>query len=237
MISLATYLAPLSPCGYLPDRDWQLEYEVVAEMTAEEYEERMKSGWRHFGHWLFHPKCPHCSECVSIRIPVADFQPNRSQRRAWKDNTDIRLEIGEPQVSQDRIDLHAKYHEFQSDFKGWPFEGAKDRDEYMTSFALNPFPVEEWRYFLGERCIGIGYNDLLEESLSMIYFFYDPEFRDRSLGTFNVLSGIARARELNLPYLYLGYYVQGCASLSYKNNFKPSEGLIQGDWIPLAKPS
>src|SRR5579871_4008151 len=91
MISLATFLAPLNTCGYLPDQEWQLEYEVMAQLTAEEYEARMKTGWRHFGHWLFHPKCPNCQACISLRIPVDQFEPNRSQRRAWRDQGHIRL--------------------------------------------------------------------------------------------------------------------------------------------------
>ena len=140
------------------------------------------------------------------------------------------MEIGVPTVSEDRLALHEKYHRHQAREKDWPFEGKKDPEDYLSSFALNPTPVEEWRYYLGSHCIGIGYVDSLPRSLSMIYFFYDPDYRDRSLGVFNVLQGIDQAKQRGLPFLYTGYYVRDCPSLSYKDNFQPNEGFIEGQW-------
>src|SRR5262245_31173955 len=105
MQSLFTYVATPSPCGYLPAQVWSLEYEYVAEISAAEYEERMRQGWRHFGRVLFHPACSECRACRSLRIPVRSFRPDRSQRRAWKRNQDVRLEVGEPTVSRPKLKL------------------------------------------------------------------------------------------------------------------------------------
>ncbi len=95
----------------------------------------------------------------------------------------------------------------------------------------NPFPTEEWSYFVGDRLIGVGYVDVLPGGLSAIYFFYDPDEKKRSLGTWNVLSLIDEARRRGLPHAYLGYYVAGCGSMAYKAAFRPHQLLgPDGRW-------
>jgi arginine-tRNA-protein transferase len=224
MESLFTYVAPPSPCGYLPEQLWSLEYEYVGGMTAAEYEERMRGGWRHFGRMLFHPACKHCTACRSLRIPVAHFRPDRIQRRAWKQNNDeVRLEVGEPAVSRAKLKLYDRYHAFQAASKGWPSHPAKDAESYCESFVRNPFAVQEWCYHVGRHLVGVGYVDDLPSSYSAIYYFYDPAERDRSLGTFNVLKLLERAREAGKEFVYLGYYVAGCPSMEYKTRFRPNQ--------------
>ena len=213
MISLHTYIAPPSPCGYLPDRQWSLEYEFFLKLTSVDYMKRMQAGWRRFGYTVFRPHCPTCDLCRSIRIDPARFRPNRSQKRARAANEkEIRLVIGEPDVSDERLDLYDRYHAFQVDSKEWPDHGPKDPDDYRQSFVDNPFTTEEWSYRLNDKLVGVGYVDVLPQGLSAIYFYYDPEHRDRSLGTFNVLSLIEETRRRKLPHLYLGYHVGGCGS-------------------------
>src|SRR5829696_8323766 len=98
MQSLFRYIAPPSTCGYLPDRDWSLEYEMVVDISAGEYADRLRSGWRRFGGMLFRPQCPSCRACQTLRVDVARFHPNRSQRRAARRNEDVQLRIGVPSV-------------------------------------------------------------------------------------------------------------------------------------------
>jgi arginine-tRNA-protein transferase len=95
----------------------------------------------------------------------------------------------------------------------------------------NPFPTYEWCYFIKDRLVGVGYVDDVPGGLSAIYFFYDPDERSRSLGTWNVLSLIEQASRRGIPHLYLGYYVAGCQSMEYKVRFAPSEVLgLDGRW-------
>jgi leucyl-tRNA---protein transferase len=232
MESLFRYLAPLSTCGYLPDRNWRLEYEMVAELSAEEYLQRMKEGWRRFGHTMFHPLCPSCRACQSLRVPVDAFRPNRSQRRCGKLNRDdVELRIGEPSVTRQKLKLYDRYHSFQSDAKGWPQHPAEDPGSYGESFVANPFVTEEWSYYFERRLVGVGYVDVLPEAMSAIYFFYEPQLRERSPGTWNVLCILEEARRRRLQHVYLGYFVAGCASLEYKANFRPNEVLgPDGAW-------
>ncbi|MDY3562909.1 arginyltransferase [Gemmata sp. JC673] len=231
MESLLVFTSPPSTCSYLPDRRAALTYEIVARMTAAEYQERLKAGWRRFGFSLFRPTCPSCTACQSLRVPVAAFKPDRSQRRCLAANAgDVRLEIGTPEVTDDKLDLYDRFHAFQSDHVGWNDHGPKSAADYAESFVDNPFMTQEWCYYLGEKLVGVGYVDRFPEGLSLIYFFHDPDERARSLGTFNVLSALRVAGEQNLPHVYLGYYVKGCRSLEYKGRFRPHE-VLGGDGV------
>jgi len=235
MLSLYSFVAPPSQCGYLPQQQWSLEYELIAAMSPADYMRRMKEGWRRFGHMIFRPRCKQCAQCRSLRVAVDRFAANRSQRRVRKLNENgLQLSRHEPSVSFAKLELYDRYHAFQADHKDWPIHAPKDPDDYRQSFVDNPFPTEEWRYTIGKELVGVGYVDVLPEGLSAIYFFYDPERRDRQLGTWNVLSLIEETRRRRLPYLYLGYYVGGCQSLEYKATYRPNEILgADGKWAPF----
>jgi arginine-tRNA-protein transferase len=164
---------------------------------------------------------------------VAGFKPRASQQRAWKKNhAGVTLRIGTPSVSSEKLDLFARFHRYGHEAKGWPAETGEDLGQLLE----NPFPTEEWCYYVGNRLIGVGYVDALSAGLSAIYFYYDPNERDRSLGTYNVLSILTSARERGLPHVYLGYYVEGCRSLEYKGRFRPNEVLSgDGTWEPFVR--
>jgi arginine-tRNA-protein transferase len=235
MESLFHFVAPPSVCSYLPDRLARLEYEHVASLTPDEYLQLMERGWRRFGHTLFRPRCTACTACRSLRVVVERFRPNRSQRRARKANeAEVELRIGEPSVSRAKLKLYDRYHAFQTGARGWPQHPGKDPDSYIESFVFNPFPIEEWCYYLRGRLIGVAYVDPLPRGLSAIYSYYDPDERHRSPGTWNVLKIIEEAARRGLPHVYLGYYVAGCQSLEYKGNFVPNEILgPDGQWRPF----
>jgi arginine-tRNA-protein transferase len=232
--SLFRYTAAPSPCGYLPDQEWSLEYEYVVRMTPAEYLQRMLEGWRRFGIRLFHPACHSCAACRSLRVQAARFRPDRSQRRVRKLNEGVvSCTIGAPQVNRLRLDLYDRYHAHQAGARGWPEHPVHDTASYADSFVIHPFPVEEWCYYLDGRLVGVGYVDALsvgpgrggqnETGLSAIYFFSDPRERHRSLGTWNVLCLLDEARRRGLSWVYLGYYVEGCRSMEYKLRFVPNQ--------------
>jgi arginine-tRNA-protein transferase len=234
MESLFRYTAPLSQCGYLPQQEWSLEYEYAAELSPQEYLARMQDNWRRFGHTMFRPNCPNCRMCRAIRVRAREFRPDRSQRRARRDNEgSVELRIGEPSVTRGKLALYDRYHAHQADARGWPRHDPRDEESYAGSFVDHPFEAEEWCYYLEGRLVGVGYVDALPvepfelAGLSAIYFFYDPDERDRSLGTWNVLCLIEEAARRGLPYVYLGYYVEGCGSMEYKARFVPNE--VRGD--------
>ncbi len=237
METLFQFVSPPSQCGYLPDQHLSLEYELIAQARPEDYMQRMAEGWRRFGNMIFRPRCRHCNACRSLRVVVDRFVSDRSQRRAWRRNVnDVEVVVGRPSVTRAKLRLYDHYHAFQTAHKSWPLHPAKDDESYVSSFVDNPFPTEEWCYYLGRQLVGVGYVDALPAGLSAIYFYYDPDHRDRSLGTFNVLRLIQECWQRKLPHLYLGYFVAGCPSLSYKANFAPNQVLTPGGgWVDFRK--
>jgi arginine-tRNA-protein transferase len=249
--------APPRVCAYLPDRLAQMEYEYVSSLTPGEYLTRMLAGWRRFGKVMFRPRCQGCTECRAVRVRVAGFQPDRSQRRARTANSGVvTFRIGKPSVTPMKLALYDRFHAFQAADKGWTEHPEQDAASYAESYVYHPFPVEEWTYYVGRRLVGVGYVDPLPDApepiaedgtegrqplpllsacrgdtaepddvagLSAIYFYYDPDERRRSLGTWNVLCLIDEAARRGLPYVYLGYHVAGCRSLEYKVNFRPNQ--------------
>lgn len=153
-------------------------------------------------------------------------------RRVRKANEGVvRLEVGLPGVSADKLQLYDRYHARQAEAKGWPVHEPKDAASYLRTFVDNPIPTEEWCYYAGDRLIGVGYVDAVPAGLSAIYFFYDPDERGRSPGTWNVLQVLEQCAARGLPHAYLGYYVADCPSMRYKARFRPNEVLgPDGRW-------
>jgi arginyl-tRNA--protein-N-Asp/Glu arginylyltransferase len=230
---MLSFVAAPSTCAYLPGQLWQLRYDVSDRLTPAEYAERLQRGWRRFGTVMFRPECPSCRQCRSLRVPVETFRASKSQQRAWKINREsVSLTVGSPVSSPAHRALYDKFHRRQSREKGWPDPEPGGADTFLD----NPFATEEWRYSLDGRLVGVGYVDRLPQALSAVYFYYDPDERSRSLGTFNVLSLIERAGLVGLPHVYLGYYVEGCRSLAYKAAFQPNEVLDRdGSWAPFRR--
>ena len=228
MISLGTYTTPPHECAYLPAERASMRYEMVLHCTPEELETRLNAGWRRFGHSFFRPVCADCHACQSIRVPVATFQPNRSQRRAVRDNRDVELRIGPAGVTREKLDLYDRFHAHQAEAKGWSDNAPKDPDSYRESFVDGPLPTEEWRYYLDGALVGVGYVDVVPNGLSAIYFYHNPDHKDRSLGTLNVMRIMEEAARRGMSHAYLGYFVDGCPSLMYKANFGPNE-VLGGD--------
>ena len=232
METLARWTEPHRPCNYVPEHVCQLRYLHVASLGRDEYMSFLLTGWRRFGHTLFRQRCSGPGACRSLRVDVTRFRPDRSQRRARKANAgDVSLRIGAPAVTREKVDLFDRFHGERSETKGWAPSEPGDAAEYARMFVVNPFPTQEWCYFLDDTLVGVGYVDELAGGLSAIYFAHDPSHHDRSLGTWNVLSLIDRAFYLGLAHVYLGYHADGCPSLRYKGRFRPNQSLeLDGSW-------
>jgi leucyl-tRNA---protein transferase len=231
MQTIARWTEPPCPCSYLAEHTTEREYLCVAKLRPDEYMAFLKKGWRRFGHTVFRQQCSGPGACRSLRVDVERFRADRSQRRARKANEGaVRLQIGHPTVTPENLDLFNRFHGERSETRGWKRDVC-DAAEYAQTFLLNPFPTQEWCYFLDDILIGVGYVDELPAGLSAIYFARDPAYRDRSLGTWNVLCILDRARALRLPHVYLGYHSDGCPSLQYKSTFRPNQRLVDdGTW-------
>jgi arginyl-tRNA--protein-N-Asp/Glu arginylyltransferase len=218
------YLAPPAPCEFLPGRVWQMEYEFPTALTPALCMQRIEEGWRHFGGVLYRPRCPTCTACQSLRVDVQRFRPSRSQRRVRRANEEVvRLSIGRPSVTREKMELFDRYHEYQVTARNWPERPGNDAAGYQNAFVMRGFPRTEWTYTLADKLVGVGYVDELPGGLSAAYFFYDPDERDRGLGCWNILSLLEVSARRGLAWLYLGYYVEEYGSLAYKSKYVPNQ--------------
>jgi arginine-tRNA-protein transferase len=232
-----------SPCHYLPEQRATTENLIIVNGTADELEAMLVRGWRRFGPVHFRPACQACGECVLLRIPVAEFRPSKSQRRAARACADLRSVIGPPRVDDDRLALYHAWHRTREAARDWAPSSLNAR-EYQLQFAFPHPAVREIAYYddgpvsdtdagggavvgaAGPRLVGVGICDETPRVWSAAYFFYDPAYAHRSLGIANVLRQIDVARARGIPHVYLGYRVLPCASMRYKASFHPHELLI-----------
>ena len=212
------------PCGYLPGRSASTEYRFMTDVSADELELLLEHGWRRFGASYFRPVCSGCGECVSLRIPVATFQPTKSQRRAWRKCSHLRVEVRTPIADGTRLALHHAWHSMREETRAWK-NGEMTLDEYRTSFCVPHVCAREHDYFDGDRLVAVGLVDETRHALSSVYFFYDPDRRDLSLGVASVLFELEWARQRARSHLYLGYRVRECPSTAYKARYGPHELL------------
>ena len=217
-------IAGPEPCPYLDGISSTTETMLMTGVTPAELDELLDRGWRRFGPVYFRPVCATCEECVSVRVPVATFAPSVNLRRVRRRAAHIRLEVGEPQVDDDRLALYRRWHQSREAERGWK----PDRigfESYAMQFCFPHSAAREFSYWDGEELVGIGIADQTPKALSAVYCYYDPGRASLSLGTYNVLRAIEYAHHHRLDYVYLGYRVEACASLQYKGRFQPQERL------------
>lgn len=168
---LLRFVSTNERCSYLEEQSSSLEYRLVLDLKARDYEPLLMRGWRRFGISFFRPVCESCRQCVGLRVPLESFQATRSQRRALARNRDVRVTVGAPKVDQERLDLYHAYHADMAERRGWS-EREITEAEYIESFVLgaNDFG-REFQYSRDGRLVGVGYVDWLKESGSSVYFF------------------------------------------------------------------
>jgi arginine-tRNA-protein transferase len=228
---LRHYVDPPSPCDYLPGQVAELENRIIVGGTADELEAMIVRGWRRFGPVHFRPACGGCGECVSLRLPVADFRPSVSQRRAARACASLRSVVGPPLIDDQRLALYRAWHRQREATRDWAPSPINPR-AYELQFAFPHPAVREIAYYDddaaggGGRLVGLGICDVTPRVWSAVYFFYDPAYARRSLGVANVLRQVEAARAQGVPHVYLGYRILGCASMRYKAGFQPHELLV-----------
>ncbi len=212
------------PCTYLPAQRASLDVRLMLDVTPLELDALLSRGWRRFGPCYFRPQCAACKACVTTRVIASQFAPTRSQRRAVRLAAGLRRVVGVPTVDDARLRLYSRWHASREGARGWE-ESEMDAERYRMDFAF-PHPcAREVAYYDGDRLVGLGLIDQTPTALSAAYFFYEPQ-QQGSLGVANVVHLVQDARNWGLRHMYLGYRVQGCASLEYKGAFRPHEVLV-----------
>jgi leucyl-tRNA---protein transferase len=226
-VNLKVGLTPKHPCSYLPERQEQLLVLLDKELLClEGYEQLLSAGFRRSGSDIYRPHCQLCRACESLRIDVAHFTPSRSQKRIIRQNRDLNISVSE-QEKPEYFRLYRRYiNKRHQDGAMYP-ASRQQYDGFLLCDWLPPVFMEFW---LEQQLVAVAVTDLLGHSLSAMYTFYDPGMEHRSLGTFAILSQLQLAARLNKSWVYLGYQVDGCKKMNYKQHFRPHQRLVAGHW-------
>lgn len=234
LATLQLYVTAPYPCSYLPDR--QARSQVVTPshlINTEVYAELIRNGFRRSGIFTYRPHCDGCHACTPVRVLARDFQPNRSQRRAWKKHANLSARVLELDFSEEHYQLYLRYQTVRHESAGMDKDTQDQYTQFLLKSKINTHLVEfrETEHDNALRMVSI--IDLLDDGLSSVYTFYDPDIPQTSYGAYNVLWQIAQAQQLGMAYVYLGYWVNESPKMAYKINFQPLEAFIQGKWEKL----
>lgn len=211
-------------CPYLSGPASTTESLVMTGIEPAQLERLLELGWRRFGPLYFRPVCKGCAQCISVRVPIATFAPSVNLRRVEKRGRELRVEVGQPVVDEERLALYRRWHATREKERGWRPD-LLDKEGYAMQFCFPHPSAREFTYREGDRLVGVGIMDETPRALSAVYFYFDPERAGLSPGTLNVLTAISQARALGKQHVYLGYRVEECPSLRYKGRFRPQEAL------------
>jgi len=208
-------------CSYLEDKSQTTHYKIIEDCDELQCAALIERGYRRFGKMYFRPICKDCQECKSIKIDVKNFEFSKSHKRVMKRAKGIKSYIQAPSMTKEHLKLFDKYHLHMRDKKGWEHSYVNPQN-YYTSFVNghNGFGYEIL-YYDADRLIGVDLIDILQDGISSIYFYYDPDYSSYSLGKLSLLYEIEFAKTQKKDWIYLGYYVKDCDSLSYKALYKP----------------
>jgi leucyl-tRNA---protein transferase len=233
------YLTAPTPCPYLPGKEERKVFTHIVGKRAREMNEILtQGGFRRSQTIAYRPACEACRACVSVRVIADEFRPTANMRRVLKDNADIVGNLASNRPSSDQYSLFRRYLDSRHADGGMVDMTVLDYSMMVEDSHVETRVVEYRRRgpdtAINGRgrgdVLGVCLTDVLSDGLSMVYSFYDPEEAQRSLGTFMILDHIARARAMKLPYLYLGYWVEGSPKMDYKARFRPQERLMPQGW-------
>jgi arginyl-tRNA--protein-N-Asp/Glu arginylyltransferase len=223
--------APL-PCPYVAGRT---ERKVVTEITgpdAEAVHDRLsRAGFRRSHNIAYAPVCPSCQSCVPIRIPVADFRPDRTLRKIAKANAGVSVFDVPARATAEQFQLFQRYQQMRHGDGDMATMSFYDYRAMVEDTPIETF-IAEFRD-PDDRLVGACLTDKLGDGLSAVYSYFAPGLEKRSIGTYTILWLIERTRALGLPYVYLGYWVPESRKMAYKARFRPSEILMGGSWRVL----
>jgi leucyl-tRNA---protein transferase len=229
LIALSQYFQDIpAECPYGLDCTAVYHQACFGSLPPALLEEFLAAGYRRNGNTIYAMRCPHCTACIPIRLETEIFHPSRNMRRARARNQELEISVGPLAVTQEKLRLLDRFLAIR-----YPGR-ASDAMDYYCGFFLNSLTATmEISFRLSGRLVGVSVVDLAERSLSAVYFYFDPVFEKRSLGTLNILYLNELARREDYRHLYLGYWIEPVAAMAYKARFRPHSLLINGEWLQV----
>lgn len=234
------YLTAPAPCPYLDGLQERKVFTHLTGLHAQSLNDLLtQSGFRRSQNIAYRPACEGCRACVSVRVRVSDFQWTKSFKRTWSKRQEIIGARFPASPSAEQYDLFHHYLDTRHDDGGMADMSVLDYAMMVEDTHVETMVIEYRRrgpdtFFTGAGegpLLGVALTDQLADGLSMVYSFYEPEETGLSLGTFMILDHIDRCRQMGLPYLYLGYWVDGSPKMTYKARFQPQEHLTPDGWM------
>ncbi len=230
------YVTAPQPCPYLPGRMERKLFTALQGEGAQRLNDGLsKQGFRRSQNVLYRPSCADCAACLSARINVADFAPSRTQRRVARRNAGLHRQIASPWATEEQYALFRRYLASRHATGGM---ADMDTFEFAAMIEETPIRTRVVEYIDPESggLIATCLSDILDDGVSMVYSFFEPDMPKASLGTYLILDHVEIARESGLPYVYLGYWVPGSDKMGYKAGFSGLEVHAGGRWQKMRDP-
>jgi arginine-tRNA-protein transferase len=237
--ALRYYLTPPTACSYLPGQTQRKVFTHLSVPQADSLHSGLsEAGFRRSQGVAYRPACPTCRACQSVRVDVARFVAGRSFRRVLSANADVQRRPLHALPTQTQYRLFRRYVQARHPGDGMSEMSFQDFCGMVRSSPVRSAVIEYHVERKGLRrssgdLIAASLTDVLSDGLSLVYSFFDPDQPARSLGTHVILDHIRLASELDLPYVYLGYWIPGSEKMDYKRRFAPLQVLRGRNWVAL----